>query len=236
MSEQARAAVEDATFQPLDFQALLDARAENMRRRPKRARTRARIIASVARQLANHGYDGLTVERICEDAGMARGTFYLYFDHRSDAAVAVFRLYWSLLRKFRPRMRQRGLTQKVRQMNLFYLSSYAKNAALLANQDRLARERPDFSLDRDRLNHRWSLVIAANMRGDMEHGTKVFRARALIAMVDDLLRDIFTYGSPSMAHWADDPTLVADHLSELWILVLTGDSLPRKAQTQHESH
>ena len=191
-----------------------------MRGRPKRVRTRARILAAVARELAAKGYEGLTVDGICAAADIARGTFYLYYADRSKVAVAVYRMFWTAVYQLRPRMRGRSLNERIRVTNAFYLALYARNASFLAGQVALARERPDFALWHDRMNHRWSLVIAANMPGDLPPDEKVLRARALVAMADELLSNIFTARTPSLRHWAGHPEQLADCLTAIWTRVV----------------
>lgn len=214
---------EDAAF---DFVELLARRAEAMRGRPKRVRTRARILAAAAQELATRGYEGLTVEAVCAGADMARGTFYLYYADRSKVAVAVYRMFWTAVYQLRPRLRGRSLDERIRVTNAFYLALYARNAAFLAGQASLARDRPDFALWHDQLNHRWSLVVAANMPGDLPRDEKILRARALTAMADELLSNIFTARTPSLRQWANHPERLADCLTAIWtrVVVEAGES------------
>ena len=214
---------EDAAF---DFVELLARRAEAMRGRPKRVRTRARILAAAAQELATRGYEGLTVEAVCAGADMARGTFYLYYADRSKVAVAVYRMFWTAVYQLRPRLRGRSLDERIRITNAFYLALYARNAAFLAGQASLARDRPDFALWHDQLNHRWSLVVAANMPGDLPRDEVILRARALTAMADELLSNIFTARTPSLRQWANHPERLADCLTAIWtrVVVEAGES------------
>lgn len=204
-----------------DFVEFMAKRAELMRGRPKRVRTRARILAAAASELASKGHEGLTVEGICAAADMARGTFYLYYADRSKIAVAVYRMFWTAVYHLRPRLRGRSLDERIRVTNAFYLALYARNAAFLAGQASLARERPDFAVWHDQMNHRWSLVVAANMPGDLPRDEKILRARALTAMADELLSNIFTARTPSLRHWADYPERLADCLTAIWTQVAT---------------
>jgi len=208
------------TAEAFDYVELLTQRADGMRRRPKRARTRARLVACAAREIATKGYEGLTIEGICAAAGMARGTFYLYYGHRSEIAIAVFRMFWALVYRRRPRLRGRSLADRIRVTNAFYLAVYSRNAPFLAGQSSLCRERTDFAEWHDRMNHRWSLVIAANMPGDIPRDEKILRARALVAMADDLLSNIFTARTPSLRHWSGDPDRLAACLTHLWTRIL----------------
>jgi AcrR family transcriptional regulator len=55
----------------------------------KRARTRAALINAAARVLARLGPDAVSVDDIVTEAGVARGTFYNYFDKTEDIVAAV---------------------------------------------------------------------------------------------------------------------------------------------------
>lgn len=207
-----------------DFVELMTERAELQRGRPKRVRTRAKILAAAAQELALKGYEGLTVEGICAGAEMARGTFYLYYGDRSRIAVALFRMFWTAVYRSRPRLRGKSLDERVRVTNSFYLALYARNATFLAAQASLAREKPEFARWHDQLNHRWSLVIAANMPGNFPSDEKVLRARALVAMADELLANIFTARTPSLRRWADHPDRLADCLTAIWTRVVVDEA------------
>lgn len=210
---------DEASF---DFVELLAQRSEASRGRPKRARTRARILAAVARELAARGYEGLTVDAVCANADIARGTFYLYYRDRAQAAAALYRTFWTAVFRLRPRMRGHGLADRIRVTNAFYLALYARNAPLLAGQASLARDHPAFARWHDQMNHRWSLVIAANMAGNLPSDERVLRARALVAMADELLSNIFTARTPSLRHWASHPERLAACLTAIWTPVMAG--------------
>lgn len=53
----------------------------------KRERTRARLIDAAAELIGRHGAETVTIAQITEAAGLAKGTFYNYFDDR-DAIIA----------------------------------------------------------------------------------------------------------------------------------------------------
>jgi AcrR family transcriptional regulator len=46
---------------------------------------RERLLAAVAETLAEHGYAGLTVERVLAIAGVSRATFYANFADKEEA-------------------------------------------------------------------------------------------------------------------------------------------------------
>jgi AcrR family transcriptional regulator len=211
---------------PFDLVDVLARRLPRLRNRPKRARTRALVLWATARELAECGYAGLTVNGICGRAGLARGTFYLYFPHRSDAAVHVYRLFWRLLVRGRPRLPGATATARVKAMNRHYLHSYRVNARFLEGQNALARERPDFAADRDRLNHAWSLRVARYLPRTIDGPGRILRARALAGLVDELMREIHHNASPTLAQWRDSPDALAEHVSAIWLSVLQQDATP----------
>lgn len=62
-----------------------DVQSPGHRARVQRAEeTRNRIFAAAAKVVGDHGYSDASVDRITELAGIAKGTFYLYFSSRQD--------------------------------------------------------------------------------------------------------------------------------------------------------
>jgi AcrR family transcriptional regulator len=63
---------------------------ETPRRARQRAATTARLAEAVERLLAeDEPYLSLSVERVVQEAGIARGTFYAYFDDKADLLRAL---------------------------------------------------------------------------------------------------------------------------------------------------
>ena len=59
------------------------------RPRADRAARRAELAAAAATVFATHGVVNTTVSDIVKAAGVAQGTFYLYFDSKDDVVLAV---------------------------------------------------------------------------------------------------------------------------------------------------
>jgi AcrR family transcriptional regulator len=51
----------------------------------------ARLLDAARVAFARHGYDGISVGEICDAAGIAKGTFYRYFDSKDAIFVAAAR-------------------------------------------------------------------------------------------------------------------------------------------------
>ena len=59
-------------------------------REQKRRETRQRIRDEAARLVDEHGYDKVTVDDICRDAGISRRTFFNYVDSKDEAILGSF--------------------------------------------------------------------------------------------------------------------------------------------------
>jgi AcrR family transcriptional regulator len=210
-------------MKPFHLASELSDRVDLALKLPKRTRTRHSLIAATAREMERVGYEGLTIDNIVLQARLARGTFYLYFANRSDAAAAVMRAYRALIRMRRPRGGKRlGRYETILRMNRFYVSTYSLNATLLAGVESLIRERPDQALSRDFWNDRWARAVlsdALHRCGEdrtADEPRALLAIRAVLAMADELLREVFVYKSPAFAPFSHDEETVAEVLSIVW--------------------
>lgn len=64
----------------------VDPRGPGLRERQKRARREA-LIDATHRLVAEHGLDAVTVEAICDEAGVSVRTFFNYFETKDDAVL-----------------------------------------------------------------------------------------------------------------------------------------------------
>ena len=220
---------EDLAFRLSEF---LSERAKSTKGARKRYRTKAKILAATALEMERVGYDSMTVDGIVDAADMARGTFYLYFENRADAAKAVLRRYNALRRARRPRGGHSAPRyEAIFRYTQYYVSLYARNAALLVGREALMREAPEEIGRRDRTNERWARVVMRDFcsRVDapitaMDDPSLVLSFRSAIAMVDELLREIFVYKSPSMKVYTDDIPRIAEVISLAWYRIVYGET------------
>lgn len=86
-------------------------RATPARREALESERRQQILDAAVRLWTRHGFDATTVERVAREAGLAKGTIYLYFPTK-DALFAAAAERWSLLpdlQALAPALRGRSL-------------------------------------------------------------------------------------------------------------------------------
>lgn len=196
----------------------------------KRVRTRHTLLAATASEMEDKGYEGLTIDGIVARAQMARGTFYIYFSNRSDAAMAVKRAFDALMRQRRPRS-SGNLTsaQTIYRMNRFYVACYARNARIIAGHTALMRERPELAHSRDFINHRWAKIVLRDISrrcglppAISQDSKAILAVRAVIAMADELLREIYVFQSPHLSKYAGSENDVAEAMTFVWYRAIFG--------------
>lgn len=52
--------------------------------------TRVRIYETAVEMMQEHGYEKITVEEICKNAGVAVGSFYYHFQSKNDILMEIF--------------------------------------------------------------------------------------------------------------------------------------------------
>lgn len=64
--------------------------------------TREGLLEAAAREFASRGFDGASLNRIIETAGISKGGFYYYFDDKADLFGMVVLAAWDALRPSEP--------------------------------------------------------------------------------------------------------------------------------------
>lgn len=96
---------------------------------------RRKIIANAARLFADKGYHGTTVDEIVQATGIAKGTFYLYFESKEELLVEVIEnLIDETLRKIDDKLRGKGRSDCITRIEAKgeeLLDLYLRNSELL---------------------------------------------------------------------------------------------------------
>ena len=189
----------------------------------KGERTRLRLLAATAGQLQRCLVHGLRVIDVAAAAGVAQGTFYIYFVDRHDAAEAMLaafarHVYGCLEEAVPP---GGGLEASVRATTLAYVRLFAANAGLFRALMQMTEESARFEAVYRDLNARWNRRTAAAI-GRLRGGAgpadaDVLTAYALGGMVDEFLANLYVRGDPALAARVDGPGDAADLLAEIWL-------------------
>ena len=54
-------------------------------------KTKQKIYSSARELITQNGYDNVTVDEICQKAGVAKGTFYVHFKAKEDIIKNIYR-------------------------------------------------------------------------------------------------------------------------------------------------
>ncbi|GIK50244.1 MAG: hypothetical protein BroJett013_29410 [Alphaproteobacteria bacterium] len=91
-----------ANISRIRFATYLGALANEIRKARSGEKTKLKLMAAGALLLEDVGYRELNVEEICAGAGLAKGTFYIYFDTKDEFLQELAEQYVTFERQFVP--------------------------------------------------------------------------------------------------------------------------------------
>jgi TetR/AcrR family fatty acid metabolism transcriptional regulator len=93
----------------------------------------AEIVEAAGRVIAHVGYGGASMERIAREAGLSKGTLYLYFESREDLLARATEHGWGVLmsRVKASCRRARGYDAKVRELVRASVEHSIENGVLI---------------------------------------------------------------------------------------------------------
>ncbi|CUH65483.1 Bacterial regulatory proteins, tetR family [Thalassovita gelatinovora] len=183
-------------------------------------RTRTDLIVACARFLAAQPLERLTVSAICKSAGVAHGTFYLYFSDRNVLAGAVLSAFADYV-QLRMHAASRNTDDPAHDTTAAYMRIFEDNAGLMKSMvvggDAFPQAREAFQ----RLNHDWAqTVMRATLRRDGRAARPepdlMRRAYALGGMVDQYLTALFITNDPWVKSFSHDHEAVLEMFTDIW--------------------
>jgi AcrR family transcriptional regulator len=186
----------------------------------KGERTRQTLLASCARLLAAEPFDRLTVATLCKSAGVAHGTFYVYFENLAAIAAEVLGLFVDYVQlEMRAAARLPG--DAARNTTAAYMRIFEHHAGLMkclvTGVDAFPQARATFQ----RLNNDWARTVVRSWRRrdadpDLSDDDLMRRAYALGGMVDQYLTALHVNDDPWVEALSRDRDVVLDLFSDLW--------------------
>ena len=185
----------------------------------KSQRTRDELLLAARRCFVRHGYAATTVEHIVAEAGLARGSFYTYFESKAH----IFRhLAGEIDKRIAEQVStlstntKAGAYENLLQSNKNYLSVVAENADLYRLVDEMAAHDPDVAKARVKSHQhhvarvaetirRWQRTGRADKNVDAE-----LTSAALVSMLSGFARWMHVDGD------SFDEDSAAIRLTEIW--------------------
>lgn len=185
-------------------------------------RTKFRLKIAAARALEEIGYQDLKVSDVCSNAGVALGTFYVYFQDKNEIAIEVVLDFVNYLYE---RAKQVGGRHDeyaaILNTNRFFISAYRINAGLMQCHVQLQSQLPEFRKLWGPRHLKWIEGLARSISrrgfyGDDKPGSHVMVARALEGMVFHYLYSVLVTRESVVDDKELDADELASMLSTLW--------------------
>lgn len=212
---------------------------ERLRDQPpekKGLRTRERIKLTAAKLLEAKGFHAMRVIDIAEQAGVAEGSFYIYFKDKTEVAVTVLT---ELLEEFFPihltRSRDLSPFESIQFTNRRWIALSRANPGLVRCILLLSDHAPEFAELSRQIDVAWYRRIAANIvrrRKGLNENAVTLMVQLLGGMMDEVVRNLVIYPDPDFIALAQslgaDDDAVADAASVIWLRILHPNA-PRPA-------
>jgi AcrR family transcriptional regulator len=208
-------------------------------KRTKGERTKDMLKFGAIKVLDDVGYHAMRVSDICEAAGVAAATFYLYFDNKEQVTQVVLAEYLdAAMEMMAVRPESKGAFAAIRASHLKWIEVMYANAGLMRCILQLGDEVSDFSDLAHRANKHWYERIAQSVLRDHGEGAvspdvALLAAYALGSMMDELARKLVIHPDPALVELkertAPSNADLADFLAVLWYQALYGP-VPRDAK------
>ncbi|TPE61374.1 TetR/AcrR family transcriptional regulator [Sandaracinobacter neustonicus] len=204
---------------------------ETAPKQTKGERTRDKLKFGAIQVLDEVGYHAMRVSDICDAAGVAAATFYLYFDNKEQVtSVVLGECLEASMKMMATRHSGKSAFEAIRASNMKWVQVTAANAGLMRCILQLGDEVEEFRNLSNAANKKWYERIAQSIL--REHGTALphdvalLSAYALGSMMDELARKLLIHPDPALVDLqlrvAPSHEDLADYLSVLWHQALYG--------------
>jgi TetR/AcrR family transcriptional repressor of nem operon len=202
----------------------------------RKSDARNRLIATAHEMIWRYSYGAVSIDKICEQAGVKKGSFYYFFESKSDLTLATLTAWWSEFRPLAHEMFRPEIPPLERISNYFdyvverQLKAYDKSGQVLGcplftlASEICTQDAQLNALLLEILNHLAKLfeeaIAQAQANGELEGSDPALKTRLLWA---------FYEGTLTRARIQNDPELLRSLSSDARKLV-TGLPLTSKAK------
>ena len=205
-----------------DFGSFLLLQAKNLR---KSERTQADIFNAGCSLLNRHALASLKVSTICREAGIAHGTFYIYFPNRQAFVATLLLRFVDYLQTIMHQASKTVNDDTVRTTMRAYYQLFVQNTGMMKCLINHLEEFPSSLAAFQKLNREWATTVVAAAKNNLLYsGTdrvisreELFRrAYALGGMVDQYLSALLLHHDPTLESVSRDREAVIETLSLIW--------------------
>lgn len=191
----------------------------------KSERTRARLQAAACRLLETAPPKELKVADVCREAGVAHGTFYVYFRDTRHMLAETLTAFVGFMQTAMRRAAKGAGDRRGRNTTAAYLTAFEENAGLMRCLVSRLDDFPEATEAFQRLNREWTTtVVDARLRqldregraGAIAREELLRRAYALGGMVDQYLIMLLFGSDDTLASVSRDRGAVVETLSLVW--------------------
>jgi AcrR family transcriptional regulator len=167
----------------------------SLRERKKRE-TRASLLNSASRLFHIHGYQAVTIDEVCEHAGVSRRTFFRYFPNKE---ALVFPNREMRLERFLALLSDSPATETpfdtLRRLTRIFGSEYMENREQLIQQQRLIASSPELMAREREIDADWEAALARTFLVKSPSGEDAeLRARVIAGALIGVIR-------ATVRHW-----------------------------------
>ena len=191
----------------------------------KRDRTQAQLYNASCDLLNSTPLSLLKVSQICQKAGVAHGTFYIYFPSRQDFVASLLLRFVQYLQTTMHQPSIPDETNTVRTTTSAYYQLFAQNTGLMKCLINHHDEFPGSLEAFQKLNREWATIVVdaserklaeAGRAGKVSRNELFRRAYALGGMVDQYLSALLLDQDPTLAKVSENNQKVIETLSLIW--------------------
>lgn len=214
------------------FATYLSALAGEIRKSRSGEKSRLRLLAAAARLLETVHYRDLLVEQVCQEAGVAKGTFYIYFSSKDEFLRDLASRYVRFEVQTYPRLSSKNSAfTNTRRWIYWYEKSFAANVGIIRCMVQMGAQDTEMrEIWHDRNNRIVDRSLAGWMKTRPDADPKIERwvMRTAGGMLDQSLLERYGVQTGPGVEVPPDPDFIIDLHAFMNFRALYGHNPPRE--------
>jgi TetR/AcrR family transcriptional regulator, transcriptional repressor for nem operon len=200
----------------------------------KGERTRDLLKLTTVRLLDKTSYNDLRLSDVTDEAGLSKGTLYLYFQDKADLTSAVLQDFMSfLLENLTGTHRRTGSFAAIMETNRLFLKLARANKGLFRCIFQISEQEPKFNAIRQKFGQDWYAIVARGFSKRLEgahrdNSVTILASYCLGLMMDEIVRRSIVVEDLDFNKYISETTPTDDDLAEflslIWYRTIYGDN------------